>query len=59
MSNSQINKLKSGMKIDIELTLKPSSVFDGDSNQQNNFSQQLLLPNSQVLEIHKAFANGS
>ena len=47
------------MKIDIELTLKPSSVFDGDSNQQNNFSQQLLLPNSQVLEIHKAFANGS
>ena len=59
MSNSQINKLKSGMKIGIELTLKLSSNFYGDSNQENNLSHKLLLPNSKVWSLHQAFANGS
>ena len=59
MSNSQINKLKSGMEIGIELTLKLSSYFDGDSNQENNFSHKLLSSYSQDSGLHKAFANGS
>ena len=37
MSNSQLNKLKSGIKNGTELTLKNSSLLAGDSNNENNF----------------------
>ena len=42
-SNSQLNKLKSGIKNDTEVTLKISSNVVGDSNDENNFSRKFLL----------------
>ena len=59
MSNSKLNRLKSGIKNDTEVTLKLSSNVVGDSNNANNFPHKLLLANAQVLRIRKAFANGS
>ena len=70
MPNSQLNKLKSGIKndtevtlkissnfYDTEVTLKISSNFVGDSSDENNFSHKLLLANTQVSRLRKAFAN--
>ena len=37
LSNSQLNKLKSGIKNNTEVTLKISSNVVGDSNDENNF----------------------
>ena len=59
LSNSQLNKLKLGIKNGTEVTLKISSDVAGDSNDENNFPHKLLLTNTQVLELGKAFANGS
>ena len=59
LSNSQFNKLKSVIKDDTEVTLKLSSNAVGDSNDENNFPHKLLLTNSQVSKLRKAFANGS
>ena len=59
MSNLQLNKLKFGIKTRTEVTLKLSSNVVGDSNDENNFQLKLLLPNTQVLRLCKAFANGS
>ena len=42
LSNSQLNKLKSGIKNNTEVTLKISSNVVGDSNDQNNFPHKLL-----------------
>ena len=36
-----------------------SSNLVGDSNDENNFPHKLLLTNTQVPKLHKAFANGS
>ena len=58
LSNSQLNKLKSGIKINTEVTLKISSNAVGDSNDENNFGYKLLLTNTQVSKLCKAFANG-
>ena len=41
------------------MTLKNSSNVVGDSNDENNFSHKLLLTNTQVSKLRKAFANGS
>ena len=57
--NSQLNKLKSGIKNGTEVTLKISSNDVGDSNDENNFPHKLLLPNTQILKLRKAFKNGS
>ena len=57
MSNSQLNKLKFGIKNGTEVTLKLSKNVVGDSNDENNFPQKLLLTNTQVLRLRKAFAN--
>ena len=46
LSNSQLNKLKSGIKNNTEVTLKISSNVVGDSNDENNFSHRLLLTNT-------------
>ena len=43
MSNSQLNKLKYGIKNNTEVTLKLSSNVVGDSNDENNFPHRLLL----------------
>ena len=59
LSNSQINKLKSGIKNGTEVTSKISSNVVGDSNDENNFPQKLLLTNTQVSKFRKAFANNS
>ena len=59
MSNSQLNKLKLGIKNGPKVTLELSSNVIGDSNDKNNFSHKLLSTNTQVSKIRKAFANGS
>ena len=59
MSNSQLNKLKSGIKNGTDVTLKISSNVVGDSNDENNFPHKLLLTNIKVSKLRKAFANNS
>ena len=59
MSNWQLNKLKSRITNDTEITLKISSNVVGDSNNENNFLNKLLLTNTQVSKLCKAFANNS
>ena len=54
-SNSQLNKLKSVIKNGTEVTLKLSSNVVGDSNDENNFPQKLLLTNKQVSKFCKWF----
>ena len=48
LSNSQLSKLKSGIKKDNEITLKLSSHFIGDSNDEKNFMHKLLSINTKV-----------
>ena len=43
LPNFQINKLKSGPKNDNKLTLKLLATVASDSNDENNFSDKLLL----------------
>ena len=43
LSNSQLNKLKLGIKNCTEETLKISSDPVGDSNDENNFSHKFYL----------------
>ena len=59
LSNLQLNKLKYGIKNNTKVTLKSSSNVVGNSNDENNFPHKLLLTNTQVPKLHKAFANGS
>ena len=59
MSNSKLNKLKSGIKNGTEVTLKISSNVVSDSNDENNFPHKSLLINTQVSRLCKAFANAS
>ena len=47
LSNSQLNKLKSGINNNTEVTLKISSNVAGDSNDENNFLHKLLYKASQ------------
>ena len=42
MSNSEVNKLKLGVDNGAEVTLKISSNFVGDSNNENSFLHKLL-----------------
>ena len=48
LSDSQLNKFKSGMKNSTNITLKLSSNVVGDSNDENSFPHKLLLTNAQV-----------
>ena len=59
LSNSQLSKLKSGIKNDTEVTLKRSSNVAGDSNDENNFPHKLLLTNAQTSKLRKVFSNSS
>ena len=59
MSNLQLNKLKSAIKNGTGVTLNLLSSIIGDSNDENNFSHKLLLTNTQVSRLRKAFSNGS
>ena len=55
--NSQLNKLKSGIKKGSEVTLNISSNVAGDSKDENNFPYKLLLTTAKVPKLRKAFAN--
>ena len=55
LSNAQLNKLKFGINNGTGVTLKFSSTFVGDSNDENNFPHKLQITNTQVLRLHKAF----
>ena len=57
--NSQLHKLKFGIKNCTEITLKRSSNVAGDSNDENNFHHKLLLTNAQVSRLVEAFENTS
>ena len=48
LSNSELNKLKSGIKNGTEVPLKLSSNNVGDSNDENIFLHKLLLTNTQL-----------
>ena len=56
LSNSQLNKLKSSIKNETDVVLRISSNMVGNSNDNTNFPNELLLTNSQVANIHKAVA---
>ena len=59
LSNSELNKLKSGIKNGTKVTLKISSNVVGDYNDENNFPHKLLLTNTEVSKLPKTFANNS
>ena len=58
-SNSQLNKFKSGIKNGTEVTLNLSSNLIRNSNDETNSAHEILLTDTQVSKICKAFANGS
>ena len=53
------NTLNVKLSIGTELNLKLSLDIVGDSNDETNFPRKLLLTNTHVLRLPKAFANGS
>ena len=57
LSDSQLNKLKSAIKNETEVALRLLSNMIGDN--VVNFPHQLLLTNTQVSNLGKAFANNS
>ena len=59
LSNSQLNKLKSSIKNGTDVVLRISSNMVGNSNDNTNFSNELLLTNRQVANIRKAFAKNT
>ena len=58
LSNSQLDKLKSAIKNGTGVTFDLSSNIIGDSNDENNFPHKLLLTNTHVSRLCKAFSNG-
>ena len=59
LSNPQLNKLKSGTKNGTEITLNLSSNLIGNFDDETNFPHKILLTDTQVSKICKAFANDS
>ena len=59
LSNSQLNKLKSSIKNETDVILRISSNMVGNSNDNTNFPDELLLTNRQVANIRKAFAKNT
>ena len=57
LSNSQLNKLKPTIKNETGVTLNLSWNIICDSNDENNFPYKLLLTNTQVSRLRKAFAS--
>ena len=57
LSNSQINKFKSAIKNENGVVLRLSSNMTGDN--EVDFPPHLLLANTQVSNLRKAFANNS
>ena len=59
LCDSQLNKLKFGIKNNLEVALKISPNVIGDSNEENNFLHKLLFTNTQVSKLWKDFADNS
>ena len=59
LSNSQLKKLKSSIKNETDVVLRISSNMVGNSNDNTNFPNELLLTNRQVANIRKAFAKNT
>ena len=59
LSNSQLHKLKSARKNETEAVLGLSPNMIGDSNDEANFSHELLITDRQVSSIRQAFVNNS
>ena len=57
LSSSQLSKLKSLIKNETDVALRLSSNMIGNSDDNTNFSHELLLTNRQVANLRKAFAN--
>ena len=55
LPDSQLNKLKSGIKNDTEVTLKISSNVTDNSNDENNIPHNLLLTNTKLILIQTNF----
>ena len=56
LCNSQLNKLKFAVKNGTGLTLNLLSNIIGDFNDENNFPHKLLLTNTKVSRLRKAFS---
>ena len=59
LSNSQLNKLKSAIKIETEVVLRLLLNMMGNSVDETKFPHKLLLTDRQVSNICKAFENNS
>ena len=59
LSNSQLNKLKSAIKIATDVVLMLSSNMIDNSDDNTNFPHELLLTNRQVANLRKAFAKNT
>ena len=59
LSNSQLNKLKSTINNELKVVLRLSSNLICNSDDKINFSQELLLTNTQVSNLCKGSANNS
>ena len=59
LSNSQLTKLKSRNKDETEVSLNLSSNLIRISNDETNFPHKLLLTDTLISRICKAFANDS
>ena len=56
LSNSQFNKLKSAIKNETDVAFRLSSNMIGSSEDESNFPHKLLLTNTHVANLRKAFA---
>ena len=59
LSNSQLNNIKSSIKNETDVVLRISSNMVGNSNDNTNFPNELLLTNRQVANIRKALAKNT
>ena len=56
LPNSKLNKLKSAIKSETDVVLKLSSNMIGNSDDETNFPDKLLLTNRPVANLRRAFA---
>ena len=56
LSNSQLNKSKSAIKNETDVVLRLSSNMIGNSDNETNFPEKLLLTNRKVAYLRRAFA---
>ena len=59
LSDSQLNKLKSGITNGTEVTLNLSSNVVGNTTNETDFPHKLLLTNTQISRLRKGIADDS